>query len=422
MNIKEIKSMALVEVDDIEAIKKRLTVYNSRHNYQLNLYRENGNKNSIWIPRGIIKQKADDAGWEHIDIEFEKELKQPQKVIIKNFLTHLQTYPNGGIIQAGTGTGKTVMAIWLACFFKLKTLVIVPNDRIFNQWREKFVSFTNLRDDQIGIIRGKICDYKKPVVVAMLQTIYKDRFDFLEKEFGLVIYDEVHTISTECFNVVVNKFWSKVNIGLSATPTRKDGMENVFLYHIGKIATNSSDIEVSPTILVVNYYNPQSYHGDCMLRGELNLGKYFNKLSKIQDRNRLIAKYIKLSFDKNHNILVLTERLQHIDKLKQLIIGHVKEENIGLLTAKQKEIDKRVILGTYGSAGLGLDIPSLSCLILATPRADIIQAVGRITRVKSRVPIVVDIVDEASRLMMSWFQARLKYYNKISTNIIYVKE
>ena len=54
---------------------------------------------------------------------------------------------------------------------------------------------------------------------------------------------------------------------------------------------------------------------------------------------------------------------------------------------------KRIILGTYAMAEEALDIKTLSCLMLVTPRTDVTQAVGRILRVKHKQPLVVDFID-----------------------------
>jgi len=413
-------SMALVETSVPDILKQKLTIQNTKLDYNMPLYRKTENNNMLYIPRGIVRKPVDPIDWQAMNVKNKIELKPVQKDMVNNFIEYIENEnPCGGILSAGTGVGKTVMGIWLACHFNLKTLVIVPTDRIFHQWVERIQTFTNCKE--VGIVRGSICDCDYPFTVAMLHTICKDRFKNLEKEFGTVIYDEVHTISTLHFNTVAGRFYSKINIGLSATPRRKDGMENVFFYHIGEIAVLHKKVDAVPKVVIVKYYDPATYHGGFVWNGKLNIGRYFNRLATVENRNRTIAKYVSIAYKNNHNILVLTERLNHIEKIISKLLGlGIKPSDVGRLTSTIKEIDRRVIVGTYGSAGLGLDIPSLSCVVLAMPRTDVIQAVGRVTRAKDRTPIVIDIVDEASHLMGRWFDKRLKFYKKLTKDIVYV--
>jgi len=413
-------AMALVETSVPDLLKQKLTIQNTKLEYTLPLYKETENKNRLYIPRGVVRRSVDPVKWQAMNVKHKISLKPVQKDMVDNFIEYIENEnPCGGIFSVGTGIGKTVMGIWLACHFNLKTLVIVPTDRIFHQWVERIQTFTNCKE--VGIVRGSICDYDYPFTVAMLHTICKDRFEYLEKEFGTVIYDEVHTISTMHFNTVAGRFHSRINIGLSATPRRKDGMENVFFYHIGGIAVSHKKVDAVPKIVIVRYYDPASFHGSYVWNGKLNIGRYFNRLMNIENRNKVIAKYVSTAYKNNHNILVLTERLGHIEKIVSKLLGFgIKPSDIGRLTSEVKEIDRKVIVGTYGSAGLGLDIPSLSCVVLTMPRTDVVQAVGRVTRAKDRTPIVIDIVDEASHLMERWFNKRLRFYKKLTKDIVYV--
>jgi len=114
--------------------------------------------------------------------------------------------------------------------------------------------------------------------------------------------------------------------------------------------------------------------------------------------------------------LVLSDRINHLELLKCVLINSgIEESKIGMLIGSKKQLDRKIILGTYGSAGMGVDIPRLSALVLATPRAEVEQAVGRVLRKGS--PIVVDIVDTASHIMKGWAVKRKKFYRRISDDI-----
>ena len=84
-------------------------------------------------------------------------------------------------------------------------------------------------------------------------------------------------------------------------------------------------------------------------------------------------------------------------------VGGMKEE------ALKKSETCQVIIATYAMAAEALDIKTLTTLILATPKTDVIQAVGRILRVKHERPLVVDIIDSHDVFLSQW-QKRRKYY------------
>lgn len=98
-----------------------------------------------------------------------------------------------GILQAGTGVGKTFMGIALAALLGVQTLVVVTKDDLFDQWIEAIKKFTGLKSNQIGRIRQDTCNVVgKPISVAMIHSLAKEGKypDFINKLFGFVIYDE----------------------------------------------------------------------------------------------------------------------------------------------------------------------------------------------------------------------------------------
>ena len=89
----------------------------------------------------------------------------------------------------------------------------------------------------------------------------------------------------------------------------------------------------------------------------------------------------------------------------RLYVGGMKERDLALAS------EKPVLLATYGMAAEGLDIKTLTTLVLATPRTDIVQAVGRILRSDHVRPLIVDIIDTHECFQRQW-KKRLAYYHK----------
>jgi len=407
----------------------RLSLTNIYDNTILHLYKHS--YRSIEIPINSIRPQPmieDNPEWGYNSFSFKGELRPEQNKIVIDYLTHIESgYPCGGIIQSPTGTGKTIMAINIMGTLGLKTLIIVPTDHLMIQWQRELKKFSNLSDKDIGICRGHICNYKnREVVIGMIHSLAKaNRYsEEFYKCFGFCIVDEVHRLSAPTFSQSIPQFWTKHRLGLSATARRKDGLENVFLYHIGDICNRQIQQPVKPKVIVMRYYNPQTHHTGCIWGGKLSLGKYFNKISAVESRNRFIADVIAKLYHKGRDILVLSDRIRQLSTLRTMLVDEkVEESEIGIFTGQIKSgLDRKIILGTYGSAGLGADIPRLSAIVFATPHADIEQAVGRVLRKEMDTPqIIVDIVDTASNIMVGWHYARMKYYKRITDNFHYME-
>jgi len=73
-------------------------------------------------------------------------------------------------------------------------------------------------------------------------------------------------------------------------------------------------------------------------------------------------------------------------------------------------------VATYGMAAEGLDIKTLSSLIMVTPKTDIVQTVGRILRMRHSQPIIVDIIDSHELFQNQWKQ-RIAYYRKCNYTV-----
>jgi superfamily II DNA or RNA helicase len=414
MKIHCVKHMALVSGYP-EDIFRKLTIKNTYTNKEVYAY-EFAEGDKLWIPRALVKRQPDDAVWKKIDIKTRNyELYPYQKILVDNFLKA----NTSGIIQAGTGVGKTIMGIDLIIKLGLKSLVVVPTTQIFRQWVSKIEELCGFRP---SVIYQHTCTYDKPITVAMLHTLafgkYIDR-DAIYTEFGTVIYDEVHRMGAEHFHKVIKYFWDKYRIGLSGTVERRDGFTSLFKYHIGDIIVDYSKVRVTPEVIVIDYYDVDSSCKGCYSYGDFLISKYYNKITSLLYRNALILGLTLQSYRKDRRTLILTDRLRHVNILRAMALKYIKGK-VGRFTYRFKDITKQIIIGTYGSASTGLDIPDLDCLIFAMPRADVRQAIGRILRPKRKVPIVIDIVDKSSIVMNKFFRTRLSIYQKLGCKIHYI--
>jgi hypothetical protein len=346
-------------------------------------------------------------------------LRDAQKELVDAFMESLaQHAPYGGIVSMPTGGGKSIIGMEIISKLNMPTLIIVPRAVLIQQWKDRILEHTNLTENDIGLVRQSECNYKgKKIVIGLIHSLAQREYaQAFYDYFGVVLTDEVHVCGAETFATVAPKFDAPVRVGLSATVERKDGMANCFLWHIGPVVAKTTELKVRPKVVQVRYFNPASSHTGLFWNGKLILARYLNRIATIPARNVFIGNLVVALYKKGHHILVLSDRLPMLHELKRLVAGETGSDKVGLFIGQEKDLGKQILLGTYGSAGLGADIPRITALVFASPRVDVVQATGRALR--QGEPLVYDIVDTASSVMQGWAHVRMKYYRQIATQIV----
>jgi DNA excision repair protein ERCC-3 len=142
--------------------------------------------------------------------------------------------PEGGsgIVVLPCGAGKTIVGIAIMSLLQTETLILVTNTIALRQWKEELLDKTHLEADQIGEFSGEKKEIR-PITIATynILTYRKDKngpflhFElFNSKNWGLIIYDEVHLLPAPVFRMT-SEIQSKRRLGLTATLIREDGME-----------------------------------------------------------------------------------------------------------------------------------------------------------------------------------------------------
>jgi superfamily II DNA or RNA helicase len=360
---------------------------------------------------------------EPTDFKFKGELRKDQVPIVNTVLNTLkhQGYVNG-IIKARPGIGKTVLSIYLSAKIGLKTCIIVDNSGLMKQWIKAIYDFTDLTENDIGIIQQKLTVTNKPITVAMCQSLLsklkgniQSAFEFVDQgRFGLVFYDEVHSTSaSEKFSKVSLLFRTRNVLGLSATPFQTGAHELLMKNTIGEIIYETKEYDLKPKYYMVYY--------DSGL-GDIDNGKNTKKLLRIQDYIRrkamynkiiidseeylsLISKFTKNLLNNGHRTIIICFTKKQVNCISQKLTEYGVENR--RYYGEERELDKeqdKVLVVTYSFAGKGFDFKQLSALIYATPLAgkkSIIQTTGRILRdyEGKREPVVVDLIDMAFPFM-----------------------
>ena len=185
------------------------------------------------------------------DMPYIGELRPHQKIIVDKIILGLDT-GRGGLLIAGCGIGKTNMAIYIACHYKVKTLFIVHKEFLMRQFINRVKQFTNIQN--VGIIQQKKVEVNNLFVVGMVHSLAKrDYPSELFKDFGLIIIDEVHHMAARNFSNVFKKMTSKYMLGISAENSRSDKLFKIINWYMGPF------LHIEPqkpnTMVVVKKFN-----------------------------------------------------------------------------------------------------------------------------------------------------------------------
>jgi hypothetical protein len=197
-------------------------------------------------------------------------------------------------------------------------------------------------------------------------------------------------------------------VGDVLTESQKGGDANVFVVPTG-------------IALAENTYRTRN--------AEVNLGRLITVLSKIGSRNDLIVHHILRALKADRRILVLSERLKHLDVLKAAVEflwdGDADKLKIGRYVGGMKDAEIEVsktcnlLFGTVQYAKEGLDDPSLDTLFLTTPKSDVEQAAGRILRrdEDKKPPFIIDFVDDKTGPCIGFHKRRRKQYEHLGFTV-----
>ena len=439
------------------------------------VYRENPAK--IYVPRfygiaryGMPKRSEIQEG-ENIAVDFVAPLRDYQDKIIDIYMTHVGGAPcrdfveegdtkghiedlsigqaeaqaqaamqaqaavqaqvgsGGAILEVPCGRGKTVMALKIISLIGKKTLILVHKEFLMNQWIERAAQF--IPSAKIGKIQGGIFDVEgKDVVIGMIQTMYSRDFPAGTFDaFGLTIIDEVHRIGSEEFSKTLLKTVTPYMLGISATVERKDRLTKILYMFIGpKIYEEDREDEDPVIVRGIEYVTRDETFAETEydFRGNPKFSTMISKLCDYGPRSDFIVRVIGdlIAENPQNQIMVLAHNrslLKYIyDAIGYRGIGTAGYYLGGMKEAALKETEgKQIVIATYAMAAEALDIKTLSTLVMATPKTDIEQSVGRILRERHSNPIVVDIVDMHDLFKNQW-RTRKTFYRKCNYRVLYI--
>ena len=319
--------------------------------------------------------------------EFKFELRPSQKKVYDEI-------EDNSIINAWVSWGKTFTGLAIAGKLGQKTLVITHTVPLRNQWAKEVKKVYGFEPGIIGSGRFEI---DAPIVIGNTQTLYRN-IEKIRKEFGTIILDEMHHVSSPTFSKLLDTNYCRYKIGLSGTIERKDGKHVVFRDYFGNtLFKPPKENYMTPTVHIV----PSEIR--FMDGAKIPWANRVTKLATDEEYQHTVSMLAAAYAARGHKVLVVSDRVSFLKRCAELtgdkaicVTGEVSHEDRETLVEEILYGDKEVLYGTQAIFSEGISVDTLSCLILGTPVNNeplLTQLVGRVIRKKEGKidPVIIDI-------------------------------
>lgn len=382
-----------------------------------------------------------------------------------NYKSHIELYPyqenavkavlraKNGVLVSPCGSGKTQMALETIARIGGKALWLTHTGELLTQSMERAKSCFDLPNDAYGTITAGKVNIGSAITFATVQTMCNIDVKQYAHNWDVVIVDECHkAIGTPTkimqFYKVLSNLSARYKIGVTATPKRADGLERCMFALLGGVIHTIPKEEVKRytcPVIVEKRNTGYQPNLDFVLAGDGTIvySDLIKDLTENEQRNEKIAKDIAVQFcmyGKNYKFLVLSDRVEHLSKLRELICKYQprisdKVKQLKALSNSKKAREERrqvlkdlndgkinVVLATYALAKEGLDVPKLDYVVFATPQKDettVTQSAGRVGRKAEgkEYGTVIDYVDDFG-LLLGYSKKRNNIYKKLEYEVI----
>lgn len=333
-----------------------------------------------------------------LDLSPTFELMPQQRAAVKSAIPH-----DLGLLVAPPGSGKTVMACAVIAERPVPTLVLVDRKTLADQWRKQIRDLLGTTPGQLGGGRSKLTG---AIDIATLQTLAR-RTDLADKlgAYGQVIVDECHHVPAAAFESAVRVIPARYWVGLTATPYRRDGLDDLIGFQLGHIrhtlthadpATLEGASANRPTPVLVVHATAFQLDKPVDLSVPGAIAAVHRALAEDESRNEQILTDLLDALGRGRHCLVLAQRTGHVDHLASALTARGQDPVVlkGGMSAKQRSAANErltpsdsdsplLVVATGHFVGEGFDCPPLDTLFLAGPvsfKGRLVQYAGRILR------------------------------------------
>ncbi len=334
-----------------------------------------------------------------------------------------------GILNLGCGKGKTKLAQKKIAQNATPTLVVVPDTGILEQWVQSVMGdkqkgiLPGLRfDGGLGLIKGKVFDWKRPLTLALVTTLWQriEKGEIPEemyRYFGRIIWDEVHIIGAPKFSLTAWPFYGD-RLGLTATVQREDGLDPIYRYHLGEPFYTDVTQDLVPRIYFQKTITRLRDDAAKNAEGVTNVSSLRSIVGQDLVANTVRYWGVRAALESGRKVLCLSH------SKNQLKLFHAMFPGSGLIVQETKnrmEVlrNSQVCFAIAKLGSQGVDDDRLDTLIWLTPfrsRISLQQSIGRIQRALpgKKTPVVIVFEDwmvNAFRNICNKLKTRLKEWN-----------
>lgn len=382
-----------------------------------------------------------------ISVSFQGEEREEQLEAINALLPY-----TNGILHATTAFGKTVTAAAIIARKKVNTLILVHSKALLKQWHDRLTEFLNIDYPKheeknkrgrrkvfspIGCFDSSGNTLHGIIDIALIQScLDEDGVKPFVQDYGMVIVDECHHVSSITFEQVLMSIKAHTIYGLTATPIRKDGHQPIIFMQCGPIRFSTDVKSQIAKQSFDRFLIPRFTSYNSILEDRLSIATLYKYLSEDEIRNNLIVEDICKAVNTGRTPIILTNRTAHVsvlaEKLKATIKNVISLTGAGTTREKREAMqrlqtipdsEQLVIVATGKYIGEGFDYPRLDTLFLALPiswKGLLTQYAGRLHREyegKKDVRIY-DYIDIHEPICDSMYRKRLKGYAAIGYKTI----
>lgn len=376
-----------------------------------------------------------------IDVSFSGELRPDQEAAVQRLLAY-----NNGVLAATTAFGKTVAAIGMIARRRVNTLILVHSKALLEQWKEEIEKFLIINEpiteaekkgrgrkkafSPIGLLDGGRNTLHGIIDIAVFNSaLSEDDVKPFVRNYGMVIADECHHSGAIGYERVLKYVNARYVYGLSATPTRQDGMTPIVFMQCGPIRYKSDAkaqmSRQSFSRILIPRFTPFRAIEE---KGAL---QYLGDLANDRARNELIVQDIVSELNEGRTPIVLTKRKDHISILADMLAPYCRNVILLIGTASTREkreamerlknipdTEPLIVIATGKYVGEGFNYPRLDTLFIALPVAypNIVQQyTGRLHRdYEGKTEVrVYDYIDIHVPVIANMYGKRLKCYAPI---------